>query len=220
LFASGAFWGTQAGYPAYASYLNRRDVLIAPMDIMRACARRLIGNNALVGGRLGLWYISGAQSWYEVAPELLWRSDISDISLPDYFSKFDYVVENSHMSNTTINSQLESLPSWYVNGILKLHGFVLNDQNHIMDTLVLKTSAPAKISGYIVEEHTISTRAQQATSFLGPVFANSNRGPLSTALICRTSMRSIYQRRPRRIPRSRICPTLTRMTRNRRWSRS
>ena len=152
LFVAGAIWGTQAGYPIYGSYLNRRDVLIAPMDIMRACARRLVGNNALIAGRLGLWYISGAQSWYEVAPDLLWRSDISDISLPDYFSKFDYVVEDSHMSNTTINSRLESLPSWYVNGILKLHGFVFNDQNNIMDTLIFKTTAPSKISGYIVDE--------------------------------------------------------------------
>jgi hypothetical protein len=155
LFVAGACWGTQAGYQVYQPYLNSRAVLIAPMDIMRACARRLVGPNALIGGRLGLWYVSGGQSWYEVAPDLLWKSDISDISLPAYFSKFDYVVENSHMSNTTINSSLESLPSWYVSGILKLHGFVFNDQHNITDFLVFKTSPASKITGYVVDEQKV-----------------------------------------------------------------
>lgn len=152
LFLTGACWGTQAGYPLYGPSLSQRKVLIAPMEIMRACARRLVGPNALIGGRLGLWYVSGAQSWYEISPDLLWKSDISDISLPEYFSRFDYVVENNHMSNTTLNSSLESLPSWYASGILKLHGFVLNEQHNVMDFLIFKTSTPSKIAGYIVDE--------------------------------------------------------------------
>ena len=156
LFVAGICWGTQAGYPIYGPYLNRRNVLIAPMDLMRASARRLVGPDAFVGGRLGLWYVSGAQSWYEVSPDLLWRNNISDISLPEYFSSFDYVVENSHMSNTTVNASLESLPSWYVSGILKLHGFVFNEQHNIMDFLIFKTSPPSKIAGYIVDEQRVS----------------------------------------------------------------
>jgi hypothetical protein len=114
-----------------------------------------VGPDALIGGRLGLWYVSGAQSWYEISPDLLWKPDISDISLPEYFSRFDYVVENSHMSNTTSNSSLESLPSWYASGILKLHGFVFNEQFNIMDFLIFKTSAPSKISGYIVDQRRV-----------------------------------------------------------------
>ena len=155
LFLAGACWGTQAGYPLYGPSLGKRKVLIAPMEIMRACARRLVGPNALIGGRLGLWYVSGAQSWYEISPDLLWKPDISDISLPEYFSRFDYVVENSHMSNTTLNSSLESLPSWYASGILKLHGFVLNEQHSVMDFLIFKTSPSSKIAGYIEDQQKV-----------------------------------------------------------------
>ena len=151
LFVAGVCWGTQAGYPLYGPYLDRFNVLIAPMDLMRASARRLVGPDALVGGRLGLWYVSGAQGWYDISQDLLWKKDISDVSLPEYFSKFDYVVENSHMSNTTSNASLESLPSWYASGILKLHGFVLNEQYNTMDFLVFKSSVRSKLDGYIVD---------------------------------------------------------------------
>ncbi len=153
LFVAGACWGTQLGYPVYGPYVVKKDILLAPMDIMRACARRLVGENAFIGGRLAAWYISGAQSWYEISPDLLWRSDISNVSLPEYFGAFDHVVESSHMSNTTVNSAQESLPSWYANGILKLHGFVFNEQHNMMDFLLFKTSAPSKIAGYIVDQH-------------------------------------------------------------------
>ena len=163
LFVAGACWGTEVGYPVYKPFLSTREFLIAPMDLMRASARRLVGPDAFVGGRLGLWYVSGAQSWYEVSPDLLWKSDISDISLPKYFSRFDYVVENSHMSNTTVNSSLESLPSWYVSGILKLHGFVFNEQHSIMDFLIFKTSAASKIAGYIVDGQKVSYFSETPT---------------------------------------------------------
>ena len=59
------------------------------------------------------------------------------------------------MSNTTINSALESLPSWYASGVLKLHGFVFNDQHNIMDFLVFKTSAASRIAGYIEDQQKV-----------------------------------------------------------------
>ena len=155
LFVTGACWATQAGYPFYGQYLSSSGPLIAPMEIMRACAKRLVGGDAFIGGRIGLWYISGAQSWYDISPDLLWKNDMSDISLPEYLSKFDYIVEHNHMSYTTINSSKESLPSWYASGLLKLHAFVVNEQHQVMDFLIFKTSARSALTGYIVDEHKV-----------------------------------------------------------------
>src|SRR5262249_21284539 len=46
-------------------------------DIARASGQSILGNDALVGGRLGLWYASGSHHWYDISPDLLWRPDIS-----------------------------------------------------------------------------------------------------------------------------------------------
>jgi len=46
------------------------------MDLARACAQQIVGHHALIAGRIGLWYISGAHGWFDPSQELLWKSDI------------------------------------------------------------------------------------------------------------------------------------------------
>ena len=151
VFAGTCCWATQFGYPEYARSLPLQHLTPA-MDIARACAKEIVGSNALIAGRIGLWYVSGAEKWYEVEPDLLWKKDISGINLRDYFSRFDYVVEHDHMSNTTINSFLQSLPSWYQSGLFKLQGFFATDINPNLNFLLFKTSAPSQVKGFLFRE--------------------------------------------------------------------
>jgi hypothetical protein len=140
---------TQLGHPVYFHLLWQRQV--PAMDVARASAKQLVGPDAFIGGRIGLWYVSGAQRWYEISPDLLWQKDISGIDLHNYFSQFDDIVEHDHMSNTTVNAQLESLPSWYVSSLLKLKGFFVADQHDNLNFLIFST-APSKLAGYIFEK--------------------------------------------------------------------
>lgn len=148
-------WATELGYPEYAQAKVSSAPLVAPMDIARACARQMVGNNAFIAGRIGLWYISGAQGWFDPAPDVLWQHDISQIDLHDYFSQFDYVVEHDHMSNVTVNARQESLPSWYVSGLLKLRGFFLSDLHDNMNFLLFSTTPSAAMTGYIFERNKV-----------------------------------------------------------------
>jgi hypothetical protein len=151
-FLGGSCWAMQLGYPEYAHARVSRQALIPAMDIARACAKQLVGKDALIGGRIGLWYISGAQRWYDISADLLWKKDISVINLREYFSRFDYIVEHDHMSNTTVNSSLQSLPSWYVSGLLKLRGFFVADLHPNMNFLIFSAHQQQQVAGYIVEK--------------------------------------------------------------------
>ncbi len=148
VFGIGFLWSTQFGYAQYAPWFPVRR-LISSMDVARACAQEIVGSKALIAGRIGLWYVSGAEKWYEVEPDLLWIKDISGINLHDYFSRFDYVVEHDHLSNTTINSSLQSLPSWYQSGLFKLQGFFATDVHPDLNFLLFKTSASSQVKGFL-----------------------------------------------------------------------
>lgn len=127
------------------------------MEIARAASLNLVGPNALVGGRIGLWYVSGATHWYDIAPDLLWKRDISNISLEDYFANFDYVVEHQHMSYTTLNGAMESLPSWYAAGTLRLSGFYLSQRHPTLSFLVLRGTGARQVRGYFFDSRTLRT---------------------------------------------------------------
>jgi hypothetical protein len=75
------------------------------MDVGRARAQETVGRSALIGGRLDLWYVSGAHDWFGVEPDPLWKKDTSAVNLREYLSRFDYIVEHDRLSYTTINAR-------------------------------------------------------------------------------------------------------------------
>lgn len=93
-------------------------------DVARAAAKLAIGNGKLVGGRLGLWYVSGATRWYDISGDVLW-GDNSGLDLADYFKRFDYIVDHAFMSDGSLNTPRAGISTWYGNGLLSLRGFYL-----------------------------------------------------------------------------------------------
>lgn len=121
------------------------------MDVARAAAQEMIGRRASVAGRLPLWYVSGASVWTNIEADLLWSKDISHIDVGRYLNAFDYVVEHGHMSYSTVNNRLESIPSWYANGILKLSGFYLSTNHEYINFLLFRTSNEPLGRGFVSE---------------------------------------------------------------------
>jgi hypothetical protein len=126
------------------------------MDVARAASRELVGPNAVVAGRLGTWYTSGAIHWFDPTPELLYAKDIHAVDLTSYFRPFDAVVEYAHMSDYTLNAQRATLSTWYVDGTLNLRGFyLLQDQPNFgaagIGNLFLSVERIPQVSGYVMK---------------------------------------------------------------------
>jgi dolichol-phosphate mannosyltransferase len=159
LMLSSVLWGNT---PVHAMRLS-----LGPhryeMDLARAASKRIVGENALVAARIGLWYISGAGHWYDPAPDLLWKRGGSCPDLRRYFSRFDCVAEHQHMSSTTLNWRLESIPSWYVSRVLRLRGFFASDLSTTATFLVFDTRGSRRVTGYVEESHRL-LRFEQAPS--------------------------------------------------------
>jgi hypothetical protein len=124
-------------------------VSVSETDVARATARQIVGDEAVVGGRIGLWYVSGATHWYNLEADLLWRPDISGVDLAQYFSAFDYIAEHGHMSNTTVNERLESLPSWIASGVLNVSGFFFSGSHRESNFVLLRPGRRGPLSGYL-----------------------------------------------------------------------
>jgi len=99
------------------------------MHLARACAREIVGPDALVGSRIGPWYTSGGIHWYRVTPDIIWPKDLSGIDLKEYFSIFDAIADQKHFSNLTYNYRKATISSWYVDGTLSLKGFYITSTN-------------------------------------------------------------------------------------------
>ena len=128
--------------------LNFVDGLSIPKDnqmhLARACNKQIVGEKALVGGRMSAWYIGGANRWYEVSKDVLSKRDLSNVNLRAYFDRFDAIVETRHLSNLTENAQNQSLPNWYLDGTLQLKGFYLSNDRSFqseLSSLVLSTDS-------------------------------------------------------------------------------
>ncbi|MBC7812222.1 MAG: hypothetical protein H7175_13790, partial [Burkholderiales bacterium] len=123
------------------------------MDIARAAAREVLGTEALVGGRSGLWYISGATHWYDVSRDLVWNANpIVDGDLRGYFARFDAMAEYVHMSDVTVNQLNKSLSSWYVDGTLQLRGFYFGQNHPHISYLLFSVDQAAPLIGYGLRE--------------------------------------------------------------------
>ena len=90
----------------------------------RALSKSLIGDSQIVGGRLVQWYISGADYWSDMRPQLTYnlRTRFDD---QFYFSAIDYLVETGKNSEESVEPRHTNLGSHYLERDLGLAGIVL-----------------------------------------------------------------------------------------------
>jgi hypothetical protein len=119
-------------------------------EIARATARAMLGDNARVGGHLGLWYSAGAVHWYRIDPDVLWIRRPS-VDLDEYLSRFDAIAESTHMSNVTLNEDGFAVSAWYANGALKLRGFFFSGDDPDLTYLLFAPQLPRRIVGYAAD---------------------------------------------------------------------
>jgi len=117
-------------------------------EVARAVNRELLGSNALVGGRLGLWYATGGAGWYDIGPDLLWKAKGLPNDIKAYFSTFDAIGEHYHMSNDTYNPKRQVLSSWYLDKTLNLKSFYLSGRNPVLSHLMFSAQPTASVQGY------------------------------------------------------------------------
>jgi hypothetical protein len=131
------------GYTCSAQFITPRltamatnwvDGFALESDLARATSKAIVGDNSTIGGRLGLWYVSGAYRWYDISSDVLWR-DNTQLDLQRYLSNFDYIVEHDFMTDSVINTPRENVTTWYVKGILKLKGFYIGSNSVAIQTL-------------------------------------------------------------------------------------
>ncbi len=137
--------------------------------LTRAYAKKVVGENARVGGRLDPWYTGGAAHWYSISQDL----NSGDLPLPEsslheYFSHFDALVENATISNATTRKDMQILDTWYIDDTLKLKGFVLNNnycskfnqQENVLSLLFYAADSVETVTGSLIMND------QEVTSFI------------------------------------------------------
>lgn len=120
-------------------------------EVARAAGKALLGPNARIGGRLGVWYASGAAHWYNISPDLLWRTLPADFDVARYVSRLDAVAESGHMSNSTQNGRNATLSSWYADGTLHLGGFFFAESNPELSYMLLRGTFSSPLHGYALK---------------------------------------------------------------------
>lgn len=129
--------------------------LVHPMDVARAAGKQMLGNRALVAGRIGMWYASGADGWWEVESDLLWRN-LGTLDIRKYAAQFDAIADQYHMSNATSNDREETLSSWYAEGILGLRGFYFDTQNRSdLSYMLLDAVTGQSVTGYAHNDNSV-----------------------------------------------------------------
>jgi len=119
-------------------------------EIARAAGRQIVGPDATVATRIGPWFSSGGRYWHNPNADLQRgpSQTFSDAELRGYFSHFDAVVEEMHMSDDTNNSRHEGLLSWYLSGILRLRGFYFAQHNPDLTNLFFQAKDPKTVIGF------------------------------------------------------------------------
>lgn len=148
------------------------------MTIARAAGRRILGPHALVGERLGRFYISGGDLSYMVDPDLLWNRD-GGSDLKEYSEKFDAVADDPYSSDATANDKHESLSSWYAKQMLSLRGFFFSYTG--VEYLLLNAHPTSRLEGYgLGLDGRISHFSQQAGGGWEYVAAVCDAGSFNT----------------------------------------
>jgi hypothetical protein len=98
----------------------------------RALSKSLIGNSQIVGGRITQWYISGADYWWDMRPQLTYNLQ-TRFDDQFFFSAIDYLVETRPNSEESVEPRHTTLGSHYLERDLGLAGIVLGrrDATHV-----------------------------------------------------------------------------------------
>jgi hypothetical protein len=152
---------------------------ILEQDIARAAAKLAVGDGTLVGGRLSLWYVSGATRWYDIRRDTLWQNN-SYLDLANYFKRFDYIVDDGFMSDASSNTPRAGISTWYGNDLLSLRGFYLGSNYDI--SYIRLTTTPGPIIGHIYSSGTLSEFREQVNGFatLVTAFCQARRPELES----------------------------------------
>ncbi|HLK19439.1 MAG TPA: hypothetical protein VKT81_10795, partial [Bryobacteraceae bacterium] len=145
-----------AANPALRGATVAEQASVHEADIARAASRSILGPHAKVAGRLGAWYSSGGEYWWDIESDML-RAD--PMNPATYFSNFDAVAEYTHMSDATQNS---SISSWYANGTLKLRGFFFGETNEQLQIVLLTARSAPHVVGYAARNHQLFRFEEQA----------------------------------------------------------
>jgi hypothetical protein len=145
-----------AGNPALRAAMVSEAAHVHEADLARAASRSILGPHARVAGRLGAWYSSGAEYWWDIESDMLGPDPINPAT---YFSNFDAVAEYTHMSDTTGNS---SISSWYAGGILKLRGFFFGETNEQLQIVLLSATKVPRVIGYAAKDHQLFRFEEQS----------------------------------------------------------
>jgi hypothetical protein len=90
---------------------------------MRKTSQYLFGNENVVGGRIDLWYTSGAKHYLNLHDFLLLDTSNTKNTDKDWIKNFDYLVEHGHMSNNTTNKNQTTISGLYLANTVKLQGY-------------------------------------------------------------------------------------------------
>jgi hypothetical protein len=115
-------------------------------DVARAAARSILGPNAKVASRIGLWYASGAAWWHDTTWDLLDYPDSYHDPIR-YLSNFDAAADYTHASDRTAAGGT-TLSALYASGQLALRGFYFGETNPDLRFVLLKSERAAPIVGY------------------------------------------------------------------------
>jgi hypothetical protein len=150
-------------------------------DVARAAARKILGPQASVAGRLGAWYSSGAAYWWDIESEMLGPIRYDPVK---FFANFDAVVEYPHMSD---GSGGGTISAWYAHGDLKLRGFYFGETNEQLQLTLLSAHPVTQVVGYAARNGQVYRFEEQA---------DGDYQVLSAA--CPTSITPVYRSTPQR----------------------
>lgn len=105
-------------------------------ELARAAGITILGSDAIVGGRTGPWFISGARHWLGLELDVVWAT------APNVIEELDAVVETYHISNTKVTTIGPNLATLYARGLLHLRGFYIASPANSMISYVLLTDRP------------------------------------------------------------------------------
>ncbi|HEY2844666.1 MAG TPA: hypothetical protein VGJ09_13490 [Bryobacteraceae bacterium] len=117
------------------------------MEIARAAGMEMLGANARVATRIGSWYASGAAHYHDPSSDIVWPASLPPGFASYYFSQFDAVAENAHMSNAGGGSH-RTLLSWYLDGTLKLRGFFFSAHNDGLNYWLFSGRQPVPVTAF------------------------------------------------------------------------
>jgi hypothetical protein len=146
------------------------------LENARAAGRGILGPDAVVGATGGgLWFTSGADTFYNLGREILNAPSVEPGDLRRYFAAFDAIVMDAENSWVAYNRQRANITNAYLNGTLHARGFYFGDRRLSSESslsYMVYTERPIReFAGYALKENTIYRFQPDAQG--GQVFASA-----------------------------------------------